>query len=244
MSIALVTGGNRGLGYATVRALASTGSCVILAGRDQSQADEAAAVLRKEGLDVQALALDVTSPDSIKTAVETVQRDQGRLDVLVNNAGILPEATDGSEHDYTNPEMFQTTFATNVFGAVAVTEAFLPLLRKSPMARIVNVSTTMGSLTDQADPNSPWYQLAVPAYRSSKAALNSVTISLAKTLADTNIKVTSICPGSVQTDLAPGNREAAAVTADHAAGIVVTAATLPADAPSGTFIDERGSVAW
>lgn len=244
MSIALVTGGNRGLGYATARALAKTGGCVVLTGRDRTQAEEAAAALRQEGLDVQALALDVTSPDSIEQAVDAVQRTHGRLDVLVNNAGVLPEAADGGEHDYANPEMFQATFAANVFGAVAVTEAFLPMLRQSPMARIVNVSSTMGSLNDQADPSSPYYPLAVPAYRSSKAALNSVTISLAKALVDTDIKVTAVCPGWVQTDLAPGNREAAAVTADQAAAIVVTAATLPADAPTGTFIDEEGPVAW
>lgn len=244
MSIALVTGANRGLGYATVRALATTGSTVILAGRDQRQANDAAAALRKEGHDVQALALDVTSPDSIKAAVDTVQRTQGSLDVLVNNAGILPEATDDSEHDFVNPDVFQNTFATNVFGAVAMIEAFLPMLRKSPMARIVNVSTTMGSLTDQADPNSPYYAMIVPAYQSSKAALNSVTISLAKTLADTEIKVTSVCPGFVQTDLTPINRDQAPLTANQAAAVVVTAATLPADAPSGTFIDQQGPVAW
>ncbi|HET9422529.1 MAG TPA: SDR family NAD(P)-dependent oxidoreductase [Nocardioides sp.] len=244
MSIALVTGGNRGLGYATARALASNGSSVVLAGRDQGQADESAATLRKEGFDVQGLALDVTSPDSIKAAVETVERDHGGLDVLVNNAGILPEATDGSEHDFANPVMFETTFATNVFGAVAVTEAFLPMLRRSPQGRIVNVSSTMGSLSDQADPSSIYYQSVVPAYQSSKAALNSVTISLAKTLADTDIKVTSICPGFVQTDLTPINRDQAPLTADQAAAPVVTAATLPADAASGTFIDADGPVAW
>jgi len=244
MSIALVTGGNRGLGFASARALAQTGSCVILTSRDQTQADEAASALRAEGLDVQALSLDVTSPTSIAAAVDHVQQHQGRLDVLVNNAGVLPEATDSTEHEFASPEMFQTTFATNVFGAVAVTEAFLPLLRRSPRGRIVNVSTTMGSLSDQADPNSPYHQMIVPAYQSSKAALNSVTISLAKRLADTDITVTSVCPGFVQTDLTPVNRVQAPLTADQAAGVVLTGATLPADAPSGTFIDQNGPVAW
>ncbi|MBA3338606.1 MAG: SDR family oxidoreductase [Geodermatophilaceae bacterium] len=244
MSIALVTGGNRGLGFATARALAQTGICVILTSRDQTHADDAASALRKEGLDVQALSLDVTSATSITAAVDHVQRHQGRLDVLVNNAGVLPEARDGDKHEFASPDMFQTTFATNVFGAVAITEAFLPLLRLSPGGRIVNVSTTMGSLSDQSDPNSPYYQMIVPAYQSSKAALNSVTISLAKKLADTDIKVTSVCPGFVQTDLTPVNREQAPLTADQAAGVVITAATLPADAPSGTFIDQHGRVAW
>lgn len=174
MTIALITGGNRGLGFASARALAKAGNCVVLTSRDGVDAEKAAASLRGEGLDVQALPLDVTSLTSIASAVEQVQQQQGRLDVLVNNAGVLPEATDAEEHEFASPEMFQSTFATNVFGAVAVIEAFLPLLRRSPMGRIVNVSTTMGSLSGQADPDSPYYQMVVPAYQSSKAALNSV----------------------------------------------------------------------
>lgn len=202
MSIALVTGASRGLGFAAARALAKTGNCVILTGRDQNRTDAAAAVLRDEGLDAQALPLDVDVASSIAAAAEQVQRQHGRLDVLVNNAGVLPEASDTTEHDFADSQVFQATFATNLFGAVAVTEAFL-LLRRSAMGRIVNVSTTMGSLNDQANPDSPYYQMIVPAYQASKAALNSVTISLAKTLADTDIKVTSVCPGFVQTDLTP-----------------------------------------
>ena len=244
MSIALVTGGNRGLGFAVARALAREGACVILTARDQVNADEAASTLRSEGLDVQSVRLDVTSHDSITAAAAEVAERRGRLDVLVNNAGVLPEATDTSEHVFANPELFRATFETNLFGAVAVTEAFLPLLRRSPMGRIVNVSTTMGSLSDHADPNSPYYQLGVPAYRASKAALNSVTISLAKALAETKIKVTSVCPGWVQTDLAPGNRVHAPLSADDAAQIVLTAATLPDVAESGTFLDREGAVAW
>ena len=244
MSIALVTGASRGLGFATARALAKTGNCVILTGRDQDRTDAAAAALRDEGLDAQALPLDVDVPSSIAAAAEHVERKHGRLDVLVNNAGVLPEATDTTEHDFADPQVFQATFATNLFGAVAVTEAFLPLLRRSAMGRIVNVSTTMGSLNDQADPDSPYYQMIVPAYQASKAALNSVTISLAKKLGDTDIKVTSVCPGFVQTDLTPVNREQAPLTADQAATIIATAATLPSDAPSGRFVDQNGLVAW
>ncbi len=244
MSIALVTGASRGLGHAATRALAKTGNCVLLTGRDQDRTEEAAAALRDEGLDVKALILDVEDPSSIAAAAEQVERDHGRLDVLVNNAGVLPEATDTTEHDFANPQVFQATFATNLFGAVAVTEAFLPLLRRSAMGRIVNVSTTMGSLNDQADPDSPYYQMVVPAYQASKAALNSITISLAKKLADTDVKITSVCPGFVQTDLTPVNREQAPLTADQAASVIVTAATLPSDAPSGRFIDQNGPIAW
>lgn len=188
-------------GFAAARALAKTGNCVILTGRDQDRTDAAAAALGDEGLDVEALPLDVEVPSSIAAAAEQVERDHGRLDVLVNNAGVLPEATDTTEH-------------------------------------------TMGSLNDQADPDSPYYQMIVPAYQASKAALNSVTISVAKKLADTDIKVTAVCPAFVQTDLTPVNREQAPLFAAQAATVIVTAATLPSAAPSGRFIDQNGPVAW
>ncbi|HEY0950265.1 SDR family NAD(P)-dependent oxidoreductase [Nocardioides sp.] len=244
MTIALVTGGTRGIGLATARALAQTGACVLLTGRRLAAAEAASSSLRQEGLDVQALELDVTSSASIAAAAERVERDQGRLDVLVNNAGILPEATDATEHHFANPDLVRATFEVNVFGPVAVTEAFLPLLQRSARARIVNLSTTMGSLTDQADPDSPYYGTVVPGYQSSKAALNSITIGLAKRLAATGIKVTSVCPGFVQTDLTPMNREQAPLAASQAAQVVLAAATLPDGAASGTFVDANGPVAW
>ncbi|KQY57372.1 MULTISPECIES: SDR family oxidoreductase [unclassified Nocardioides] len=244
MTIALVTGASRGLGLATVRTLAKNGTCVLLAARDAGRAEEEARSLRSEGLDVRGIQLDVTSHDSIASAVATMTAVHGRLDVLVNNAGILPEATDDEAHEFANPELFLTTFTTNVFGAVAVTEAFLPLLRRSPMGRIVNVSSTMGSLSDQTDPGSPFYEVVVPAYQASKAALNSVTIALAKRLAETPIKVTSVCPGFVQTDLTPANMEQAPLTPAEASLVVAHAATLPDNAESGTFIDHHGAVAW
>lgn len=244
MSIALVTGANRGLGLATARALAREGACVILTARDRVKADEAAAALRSEGLDVQSLQLDVTSHASIRAAAAQVDERQGRLDVLINNAGVLPEATDSDKHEFVNPDLFRATFETNLFGAVAVTEAFLPLLRLSPMGRIVNVSTTMGSLAGQSNPDSPYYQVIVPAYQASKAALNSITINLGKKLVGTDIKVTSVCPGFVQTDLTPANRDQAPLTPEQAARIIITAATLPGNADSGTFIDNNGVVAW
>ncbi len=243
MTIALVTGATRGIGLATSRALAQTGACVLLTGRNLADAKAAAASLRQEGLDVRPLALDVTSSDSIAAAAEQVARDQGRLDVLVNNAGVLPEATDATEHHFANPELVRATFEVNVFGAVAVTEAFLPLLRRSAGARIVNVSTTMGSLSDQNNPDSPYHPMVVPGYQSSKAALNSITIGLAKTLAPAGIKVTAVCPGFVQTELTPMNKEQAPLTASQAAEVVLAAATLPESAASGTFVDALGPVA-
>ena len=132
-----------------------------------------------------------------------------------------------------------------MFGVVRVIDAMLPLLRKSAAGRIVNVSSTMGSLTDQSDPASPYYGLVVPAYQTSKAALNGLTIALAKSLAGTTITVNSVCPGWVQTDLGgPDNRAAAPLTADDAAGIIARTALCNNGDVTGQFVDRAGSVAW
>lgn len=242
--ISLVTGATRGLGFATARALGQAGDHVIVAGRDAQAAHEVAEQLRAEGSEASCVTLDVDSPGNIKTAAETVRHRCGHVDVLVNNAGILPEATDNESHEFGGVGMFERTFRTNVFGVVAVLEEFLPLVRAAPAGRIVNVSTIMGSLADQSNPDSPFYGMIVPAYQSSKAALNSITVGLAKTLADTPIKVTSVCPGFVQTELTPINKQQAPLTPDEAVVAILTAASLAADAPSGTFIDREGTVAW
>ena len=242
--IALVTGASRGIGNATAHRLARTCDHVILTAREPADLDETVGRLNREGRSASAMELDVTDLDSVRRAADEVATTYGHLDVLVNNAGILPEATADRSSEAVDLSMFRATFETNLFGAVAVLEAFLPLLRESEGARIVNISSTMGSLSDQCNPESPYYGVVVPAYQSSKAALNNVTIGLAKALADTPIKVTSVCPGWVQTDLAPGNRDQAPLTADQAAEVVHRAATLDAAAPSGTFQDANGIVAW
>jgi len=244
MRVALVTGASRGIGAATARRLARNCAHVILAARDPNDVAETVDRLNREGRSASAVQLDVTDDDSVRRAADEVAAAYGHLDVLVNNAGILPEATRGDAAEAVDLSMFRATFATNVFGAVAVLEAFLPLLRKSEAGRVVNITTTMGSLSDQTDPASPYYGTVVPAYQSSKAALNNITIALAKALAETPIKVTSVCPGFVQTDLTPVNREQAPLTADQAAEVVHRAATLPGDAPSGTFVDANGVVPW
>lgn len=240
----VVTGGNRGLGFATARALAQAGDTVVIAARDEAAAQTAAEKLRAEGFSARFVQLDVDSPASARAAAQQVAGWSGHIDTLVNNAGILPEATDGDQHEFASVELFETTFRTNVFGTVAVLEAFLPLLRGSSAGRVVNVSTTMGSLSDQADPDSQYYQMVLPAYQSSKAALNSVTIGLAKKLADSPIKVTSVCPGFVQTDLTPMNKEQAPLTPDQAVAPILAAASLPQHASSGTFINRDGPVGW
>ncbi|WP_337062579.1 SDR family NAD(P)-dependent oxidoreductase [Kineococcus sp. G2] len=242
--IALVTGSTRGLGRATADRLARRGDHVIVTGRGGAVAREVAERLRSAGHQADHLSLDVTSRESVAGAAKDIEGRYGRLDVLVNNAGTLPEATAPGPHRFTDLDAFARTFETNVIGAVTVIEHLLPLLRRSEAARIVNVSSTVGSLSDQADPDSPYYRMVVPGYQASKAALNSITIGLAKHLAGTPAKVTSVCPGWVQTDLAPGNRERAPLTPEAAAEVVVRAATLPAGAPSGTFIDVDGTVPW
>lgn len=241
MTVALVTGANRGLGLATAKRLANQGVEVVIAARDAGDAQKAAVEV---GNGATAVALDVTNRGSIAKAVGEVEQRHGRLDILINNAGILPEATNANPAEIVDVNMFESTFATNLLGPVATLEAFLPLLRKSEAGRIVNVTTTMGSLQDQVNPDSPFFGMVMPAYQSSKAALNNVTIALAKQLGDTKIKVTSVCPGFVKTDLTPMNKEQAPTTADEASETVVRAATLPDDAPSGQFIDATGTVPW
>lgn len=243
MSIALVTGSTRGIGLAAARRLARDCGHVILTGRDLAAGEAAVDRLVREGRSASFVPLDVTDPASVATAAAAVARDHGRLDVLVNNAGVLPEGRDDVPAEVVDLAMFRETFATNLFGAVAVLQEFLPLLRKSEAGRIVNVSTTMGSLHDQVDPGSPYFSVVVPAYQASKAALNSVTIGLSKLLADTSVKVTSVCPGFVRTDLAPAAKDAP-LAPDDAAEVIHHAATLPADAPSGTFVDAAGPVPW
>ncbi|MFE6968227.1 SDR family NAD(P)-dependent oxidoreductase [Isoptericola sp. NPDC057653] len=246
-TVALVTGGTRGLGRAVVEALATQGAAVLLAGRSADAVCHEVAALRANGLDVTGVTLDVDDPASVRAAAAEVAHRFDHLDILVNNAGILPEAgADPTRHGprFADPRVLEQTFRTNVFGPVAVIEEFLPLLERSAGARIVNVSSTMGSLTDQQDPDSPWFGMVLPAYQASKAALNGITVALAKRLAGTPTVVTSVRPGWVRTDLAPGNRDHAPTSADDAAKVVLRAATLPAGAPSGTFLAEHGVVPW
>jgi NAD(P)-dependent dehydrogenase (short-subunit alcohol dehydrogenase family) len=218
---------------------------VIVGARNLANGEEAAARLRREGLDSEALSIDIDSRASVREAAKLVEREHGRIDILINNAGVLPEATAPDVDRPLDLGMVRETFETNVFGTISVTNEFLALLRRSASGRIVNVSSTMGSLTDQTDPSSPYYGLLVPAYQMSKAALNGFTIALSKALTDTSIKVNSVCPGWVQTDLGgPENRAAAPTTAAEAAQIVVDMASIPDDGPTGQFVDRDGTVAW
>lgn len=245
--IAFITGANRGIGLATARRLGQAGATVILGSRSGEKGEEAASRLRDEAIDAESIVIDVTDAASVSSAAAAIHEEHGRLDILVNNAGILPEATRANVGTGSmDLRMFQATFATNVFGVVSVTDAFLPLLREAEAGRIVNVSSTMGSLADQSDPESPYYGMVLPAYQASKAALNSITIGLAKSLAGSRVTVNAICPGWVQTDLGGDhNRVAAPTTAEDASRVVAQLALVSgADAPNGGFFDIAGPVRW
>lgn len=238
--IALITGANKGIGFETARQLAQAGMHVILAGRQFSAAQAAAASLQHAGLAAEPIALDVTDSASIAAAVRTIEARHGRLDVLVNNAGVMQDAFDKSPSQQSQA-VWRATFDTNVFGLVAVTNAFLPLLASAGGARIVNVSSVLGSMAANIDPASDFYHFKIPAYNVSKTAVNAWTVHLAYELRDTAIKVNAAHPGFVKTDLhgvdAPMSPAEGAVTS-------VQLATLPDDGPSGAFFHAGAELAW
>lgn len=237
--IALVTGATRGIGLETVRQLATTGVHTLLAGRDRAKAIDAALKLQAEGLPVEALELDVTDAGSIANAVAAVTGKHGRLDILVNNAGIFRDDFDKKPSEQTL-DIWRDTFDTNVFGVVATTQAFLPLLHKSPAGRIVNVSSLLGSLALHSDPASPIYDYKMPAYNASKSAVNAWTVHLAHELRDTRLKVNAVHPGSVKTDM---NSNGDMDITDGARSSVAMA-LLDDTGPSGAFVHLGEVLPW
>ena len=237
--IALVTGATRGIGFETVRQLAQQGAHVILAGRDNAKAVEAALQLQGEGLSVEAIALDVVDEASIAAAAKLVEAKHGRLDILVNNAGVLSDDAKKKPSEQ-SLATWHKTFDTNVFGLVAVTQAFLPLLKKSDAGRIVNVSSILGSIALHEDPKSPIYDYKIPAYNVSKSAVNAWTVQLAHELRDTDIKVNTIHPGSVKTDM----NAQGALDVETGAKSSVEMALIGNDGPSGSFSHLGQPVRW
>ncbi|GAB2494239.1 SDR family oxidoreductase [Pseudoxanthomonas sangjuensis] len=234
--IALVTGATRGIGLETVRQLAQAGVHTLLAGRDGARASEAALNLQLDGLPVEAITLDVTDAASIAAAAKTVQERHGRLDILVNNAGILvDDATKGVSGQ--SLETWRKTFDTNVFGVIETTQAFLPLLRKSQAGRIVNVSSLLGSISEHQNPASFIYGFkGVPAYNVSKSAVNAWTVHLAHELKDAGIKVNTIHPGYVQTDMnKSGDQQNGELSVPEGARTSVKLALIGNDGPTGGY---------
>jgi NAD(P)-dependent dehydrogenase (short-subunit alcohol dehydrogenase family) len=198
-TIALITGANKGIGLETARQLGARGVTVLAGARDEERGLQAEGALREAGAEARFVRLDVTEPKSAREAADWVDREYGRLDILVNNAGI---ARAGGPPSQTDLDAMREVYETNVFGVIIVTNAMLPLLRRAPAARIVNVSSEVGSITSMTDPAGPLAQMpASLAYPSSKSALNMVTAIYARELRDTPIKVNAANPGYTATDL-------------------------------------------
>ena len=238
--IALVTGATRGIGLETVRQLAETGVHVLLAGRDRGKAVDAALKLQSQGLPVEAIALDVTDARSIASAAQQLETRHGRLDILVNNAGILLDDP-AQKVSGQSQQTWRKTFDTNVFGVIATTQAFLPLLHKSEAGRIVNVSSILGSNALHSDPTSFIYDFKVPAYNVSKSAVNAWTVQLAHELKDSKIKVNTIHPGYVQTDMNGGQGE---ISVPEGARTSVRLALIDEDGPNGGYYYRDQVLPW
>ena len=231
--VALITGANKGLGLEIARQLGQQGLTVVLGAR-QGKAAAPAAALRAEGLDAHDVKLDVTNHDDIATLATFFETQFGRLDVLVNNAGVqLDQGFDVS------PDTLRQTYEANVIGPYAITQALLPLLRQASAGRIVNQSSILGSLTTISEgQGGSW---ATPGYTSSKAALNMLTVVLAQHLADTPIKVNAAHPGWVKTDLGGDN---APLGVAEGAQTAVRLALLPADGPTGGYFHNAEHLPW
>ncbi|MEV6821770.1 SDR family NAD(P)-dependent oxidoreductase [Nocardiopsis dassonvillei] len=228
--IALVTGANKGIGFQTARLLGLEGMTVLAGFRDARRGAEAEKALREEGADVRALALDVTDAGSVRTAAARVEEGFGRLDVLVNNAGVALGRGGIGEAD---PVALRRTLEVNVVGTVTVTDAFLDLLRRSEAARVVNVSSEVGSIGTMTDPYGPFFAMeGDTGYPASKAAVNMVTALYAKTLAPLGAKVNAANPGYCATDL---NGNTGTRTAEQGARVNLHLATLPGDGPNGVL---------
>ncbi|MBH8572010.1 SDR family oxidoreductase [Nostocaceae cyanobacterium CENA369] len=236
--VALITGANKGIGYEIARQLGSRGATVLIGARDIERGEEASNKLRSSQIDAKAVQLNVTAQQTIDSTAQQIEREFGKLDILVNNAGIAIDRVPPSQLDI---EKLRETYETNVFGVFAVTKAMLPLLKKSTAGRIVNISSGLGSLTQNSDPNYEFAEMKLLAYNSSKTAVNALTILFAGELKDTPIKVNAADPGFTATDI---NQHRGYRTVEQGATAAIKLATLPNDGFSGGFFDENGVVPW
>ncbi len=247
--VALITGANQGIGLQVAKDLVEHDFTVLVGSRNLQRGEAAA---REIGSNAIALQLDVTDEASISAAVEQIRKECGRLDVLINNAAIsnTGRRPDQSVEEYArlnrtsnvSLEEVRSVFETNVFGVVAVTQAMLPLLRESPAARIVNVSSGAGSLARNADPNHPGRSLFGPTYAASKTALNAMTLAVAIELESDGIKVNAVSPGFIKTNL---NNYAGTGTAEEGSREIVRIVLQGSDGPTGTFTRwENVTIPW
>lgn len=247
-TIALITGANKGIGRATAEQLAALGMTVLVGARNPQRGEEAAAAIRAAGGDAHAVLLDVTDHATIERAARWIDERFGHLDVLINNAAITGsgQVSPNDAHDQVpssvDLDMVRAVFETNVFGVIAVTNAMLALLRRSPEPCIVNVSSAAGSLSIASDPHGPLAGLlASAAYSPSKTALNALTVQYANEGRKDGIRVNAADPGFVDTDI---NNHTGYLTPAQGAAVLVCLATLGADGPTGGFFSEGGPVPW
>ena len=240
--VALITGANRGLGFETARQLGKKGVTVVVAARTLDAAQKTARTLQGEGIDAFAVQLDTTKSADRTAAAKAVAEKYGKLDILINNAGVGPQdGLDKPKTIETTEEELQHVFGTNLFATIAVTREFLPLLKKSPAGRIVNLSSILGSIALHADPASPIAGAKLFAYDASKAALNMFTVHLAAELKGTHIKVNSAHPGWVKTEMGGSN---ATLEVEDGAKTSVDLALIDADGPDGRFIHMGRELPW
>ena len=247
--VALVTGANQGIGLQIAKDLVAHGLTVLVGSRNLQRGEASALEI---GPGAVALQLDVTDHASIGAAAERIRRDFGRLDVLVNNAAIsntgrLPgqsveEYSKTTRASVVSLDEVRAVWETNVFGVLAVYQAMLPLLREAPTARVVNVSSGVGSLTSTSDPSNPYRSIFSPTYSASKTALNAMTLAMAIELEATNIKVNAVSPGHIKTNL---NNYRGTGTVEEGAREPVRLALLGPDGPTGTFTHwENETIPW
>lgn len=238
--IALITGANKGIGFEVARQLGKQGVTVFATARNAALGEPAVARLRTEGSDASFLHLDVTKPETIANAADTIRARHGRLDILINNAGIVQKGD--SAPSAADPAAVRQVLEVNFFGVLAVTQALLPLIRNSPAGRIVMVSSGLGSLTWNTDPTWPGaknYRLI--GYCGSKAILNMMTVQLAAELTGTSIKVNAVNPGYTATDI---NENRGTQTIEEGAAETVRQALMGDDGPSGGFFQTGGVIPW
>jgi NAD(P)-dependent dehydrogenase (short-subunit alcohol dehydrogenase family) len=237
--VALVTGANRGIGFEIARQLALKKITVLMGARHDKRGMAARNKLAEQGLDVHFIRIDVTDPTTMEVAVGRVKDEFRRLDVLVNNAGIMIDAQ--TRLLELGATLFQNTLETNAFGPLLLSQACVPIMRQNHYGRIVNMSSTLGSLTDIANPDSSSAGVRSPAYRLSKTLLNGITVLLAKELRGSNILVNSACPGWVRTGI---GGDQAPLSPRQGAATPVWLATLPDDGPTGGFFRGQQPIPW